>query len=45
MTKKEYLSQAYLLYKSIKRKEIRIDAMRSSLGVVATSYDDTRIKT
>ena len=45
MTKKEYLSQAFELNKDIKRKEIRIDALKSSLGVVATSYDDTRVKT
>ena len=44
MTKKEYLSQAFELNKDIKRKEIRIDALKSSLGVVATSYDDTRVK-
>lgn len=45
MTKKEYLSQAFELNKYIKRKELRIDALKSSLGVAATSYDDTRVKT
>lgn len=44
MTKKEYLSQAFELNKDIKRKEIRIDALKSSIGVVSTVYDDTRVK-
>lgn len=45
MTKKEYLSQAFVLHKYIMRKEVRIDALKSSLGVAAMDYDDVKVKT
>lgn len=45
MTKKEYLSQAFVLHKYIMRKEVRIDALKSSLGIASTGYDDVKVKT
>ena len=44
MTKKEYLSQAYVLNRKIEQKERRIDTLRASLGVSASNPDEVRVK-
>ena len=44
MTKKEYLSRAFILNKKIRRKEVRIDNLRASIGVVSVKPDEAHVK-
>lgn len=44
MTKKEYLSQAFVLNRRIELKEKRIDALRASISCTSSNPDEVRVK-
>ena len=44
MTKKEYLSQAFNLYRRIKRKEARINAKRASIGAYSNDPEEVKVR-